>query len=243
MSLRRLFLAFLLWPASLCMAGIIRLTLGFESDPVGAPPLGASLNVKGCAWITNGPVFSGQQSLAMVSTGQLALVDWGTYFPDLFGGWYRQAGNVPVNVRVAACAAQTNATLDLWLAKDAQQTAVRIQFAPGGALLAVTAKGSKSLGRYAANTWYVFDATFRTEVPHYDLTVSDRNGTPLATATNLVWFQPALTNSVLFGVAFSAQDHGTLFVDDLMVRDVEPTGKLPWPRPLVVYPSAGDKAR
>lgn len=243
MSPRRLSLALLLWSASFCVAGIIRLTLGFESDPVGSPPLGASLNVKDCARITNAPVLSGRQSLAVVSTGQFVRVDWGIYYPDLFGGWYRQAGNVPVNVRVAACAAQTNATLDLWLAKDAQQTAVRIQFAPGGALVAVTAEGPKTLCRYVADTWYVFDATFRTETPRYDLVVSDRHGAPLATVSNLAWFQPSLTNSVLFGFAFSAQDRGTLFVDDLMVRDVEPTGKLPWPRPLVVYPGADDKAR
>ncbi|NUN92893.1 MAG: hypothetical protein HUU04_03830 [Verrucomicrobiae bacterium] len=243
MSPRRLFLAFFLGSVALGAAGIIRLTLGFESDSVGSPPLGAGLNVKDCAWITNAPVLSGRQSLAVVSTGQLARVDWGTYYPDLFGGWYRQAGNVPVNVRVAARAAQTNAALDLWLAKDAQQTAVRIQFAPGGALVAVTAEGPKTLCRYAADTWYVFDATFWTETPRYDLVVSDRHGAPLATASNLAWFQPSLTNSVLFGFAFSAQDRGVLFVDDLMVRDIEPTEKLPWPRPLVVYPDAGAETR
>lgn len=231
------FFAFFLFPLAFCSAGIVRLTLGFESDPVGAPPIGAVLNVKGCAFSTNAPVFSGKQSLAVVSTGQFARLEWGSYYPDLFSGWYKQVANVPMNVRVAACAAQTNATLDLWLGQNPQQqTAVRLQFAPNGLLVAVTADGPKTLAPYVPNTWYVFDVNLWTDDPHYQVTVSDRKGVPLATASNLVWFQTELTNSVLFGFAFSAQDHGTLFVDDLKIQDVEPTAKLPWPRTVVIYP-------
>src|ERR1043166_5569118 len=109
-------------------AGQVRLTLGFESDPVGAPPLGATLSQRGCAYITNFPSMLGAQSLAVVSTGQVANVDWGSYFPDCFAGWYQQVANLALTVMVAARAAQTNATLDLLMGQLNQQTAARIQF-------------------------------------------------------------------------------------------------------------------
>lgn len=233
----RLFLsAFGLLPSALAVAGMVGLTLGFESDPLGAPPLWAALSTKGCAYMTNSPVCSGKQSLAVVSTGQVALVDWssGVYIP--FGWWSAQGGNLPIQFKVAACAAQTNARLNLLVGRDSQNTAAHLQFAPGGSLVAVTAEGAKPLTPYTTNTWYVFDIRLWTSNPRYQVTVLDTKGTPLATATNLLWAQPALTNNVLLGFAFSVQGTGAFFVDDIFAREVEPVEEKPWPRKLVVYP-------
>jgi len=218
------------------IAGQVRLTLGFESDPVGAPPLGASFSTKACAYITNSPVFLGSQSLAVVSTGQVANADWGSFFPDCFAGWYQQVANLPLTVTVAARAAQTNAALDLFIAQCNQQTAARIQFTPQGNLVAVTAEGPKQLLPYVADTWYQFQIGLRTSEPRWQVKVFDAKGAILAAVTNLPWADLSLTNGVLFGFGFRAQGGGTLFVDDFRIQEVEPVETKPWPRKLVVYP-------
>lgn len=218
------------------VAGQVRLTLGFESDPVGAPPMGATFSTIGCAYITNSPVWSGSQSLAVVSTGQVALVDWGTFYPDLFAGWYQQPGNLPITITVAARAAQTNATLDLLIGQGGPQTAARIRFTPQGNLVAVTADGAKQIAPYAADTWYRFEIGLRTAEPRWQMQVSDARGRNIAAVTNLPWADLALTNGVLFGFSFRAQDGGKLFVDDLRIQEVEPVEIKPWPRKLVTYP-------
>lgn len=222
--------------AGLAGAGQIRLTLGFESDPLGAPPLGAKLSAPGCAFLTNAPVFAGRQSLAVVSTGHVAHVDWGTYYPDLFAGWYQQPGNLPIAVAFAALAAQTNATLDLFFGQNGQQTAAHIQFAPGGQIVAVTAEGGKAIAPYVGGAWYRFEIGLRTAEPRWQVTVRDSQRAVIATVTNLPWADLALTNGVLFGFSFRAQDGGKLFVDELRIQEVEPVEIKPWPRTLVTYP-------
>jgi hypothetical protein len=237
-SIRQLIIRFvaLVLLAAPAWAGQVRLTLGFESDPVGAPPLGATFSTTGCAFITNAPVFTGSQSLAVVSTGQVAHVDWGTFYPDVFAGWYQQLANLPLTVTFAARAAQTNATLDLFIGQYNQQTAARIQFTSQGQIVAVTAEGVKPVMPYAAGQWYRFTVGLRTAEPRWRMDIADAKGLPLATAANLAWADLALTNGVLFGFGFRALEGGTLFVDDFRVQEVEPTKPKPWPRELVTYP-------
>jgi hypothetical protein len=223
----------------LLQAGPVALTLGFESDPRGAPPFGAAVAPAGSTFLTNAPVFAGAQSLALVATGAYAQAAWNyDSYPDVFGVWNKQPFHIPMRLRVAARAAQTNATLDLWLGRDNNHTltAVRLQFAANGTLAAVCADGSKTLAPYAADTWYRFDVSFRTGDPRYAVAVGDAKGKPLATATNLLWFQPQLTNDVLFGFALSVQGPGKFFIDELRVEEAEPTEMRAWPRKLVKYP-------
>lgn len=236
--MRRAFIAFavlvcLTLPAG---AGQVRLTLGFESDPAGAPPLGATLTTKGCAFLTNASVFAGHQCLAVVSTGQVAQVDWGTYYPDPFAGWYQQPGNLPLTVTFAARAAQTNATLDLFLAQGGPHTAARIQFNSQGQIVAVTAEGIKPVASYLPDTWYRFVVGLRTAEPRWQVSVADAEGNPLVTVSNLAWADLALTNGVLQSFSFRAQHGGTLFVDDFRIQEIEPVETKPWPRELVTYP-------
>jgi hypothetical protein len=102
--------------------------------------------------------------------------------------------------------------------------------------VAVTADGPKAVVPYHADTWYVFKVELWTAQPRWQMSVSDAKGSVVGHATNLPWADLALTNGVLFGFSFSAQNRGSLFVDDFRIQEVEPTEVKPWPRKLVTYP-------
>ncbi len=221
-------------------AGQIRLTLGFESDPVGAVPTGASVWPRGAAYATNAPVWHGRQSLALAAQGQGAHIEWPNWFGDVFGQFSEQIANPRRMVTCAAQAGQTNEPLDLLIGTCGTETAVRIRFTPQGSVVAMTADGPKPLlAAYRANAWYLFTIDLSTADPHYTVTISNDKGATLASLTNLPWLDLSETNAILMGFAFSAGGSGKLFVDDLRVQDVDPTTKKPWPRKIVEYPKEG----
>jgi len=114
-------------------------------------------------------------------------VDWGTFYPDGFGGWYQQPGNLPIKFVFAARAAQTNAMLDLFIGQGGQRMAARIQFTPQGNIVAITNGGTKPLASYAADAWYRFEIGLRTAEPLWWANVFDAKGTTIAAVTNLPW--------------------------------------------------------